>query len=206
MTAKKEENALAQRIRSGEIAIIPTDTLYAIATGVFSQQSVEAIYTIRGRDEDKPCIILLASQEDLLDFVGEETFSYYKNVLSSLWPGSISIVLPVEDTKKWEYLHRGKKSLAFRVPRETWLRNFLSVSGPIIAPSANIQGSDPIRRGNDAREMFGGKVSLIWEKGVLEGKPSTLLSFSKNDILIVREGIVSRSDIQTMVPDAYCVK
>jgi L-threonylcarbamoyladenylate synthase len=202
-----EEISVARQVRSGEIAVIPTDTIYGLIASAFCESGVEEVYTLRNRDSDKPCIVLFQKQEELSDFVDKSILSRYSDVLSVLWPGEVSIVLPVIScSQEWAYLHRGKKSLAFRMPRDAWLTDFLSLSGPIIAPSANMQGKDPIRRGDQAQAMFGKKVSLILDHGLLERQPSTLISFVRNDILVLREGAVSRTTIESMVSNRYCVK
>ena len=42
-----------------KIIVLPTDTLYGICTSAFNNKSVEKIYDIKGRDENKPFIILI---------------------------------------------------------------------------------------------------------------------------------------------------
>jgi L-threonylcarbamoyladenylate synthase len=125
-------NIIAERIKQGEIGVIPTDTIYGIVCSAFNENSVEKLYKIRKRNKDKPMIILIGSVNDLKLF---NIDAIVKN-----WPEKTSIVFDCND---FEYLHRGKRSLAFRLPHNKDLIDILKISGPIVAPSANIEGGKP---------------------------------------------------------------
>jgi L-threonylcarbamoyladenylate synthase len=58
-------NIIAERIKQGEIGVIPTDTIYGIVCSAFNKNSVEKLYKIRKRNKDKPMIILIGSVNDL---------------------------------------------------------------------------------------------------------------------------------------------
>ena len=49
----------AHTIQHDGIIVLPTDTLYGICASPFSKKAVEKIYAIKGRDENKPFIILI---------------------------------------------------------------------------------------------------------------------------------------------------
>ena len=46
-------NIIAERIKQGEIGVIPTDTIYGIVCSAFNENSVEKLYKIRKRNKDK---------------------------------------------------------------------------------------------------------------------------------------------------------
>ncbi len=175
----------ARAIKSGEIAIIPTDTVYGIVASADHREAVEKLYTLRKRDLGKPCILLIAGIEELERF-GIQLNEYQKEFLESVWPGAVSVILPVE--KKWEYLHRGRGSLAFRVPAWRELREFLKQTGPLLAPSANREGKPTVKNITEAKEVFGDSLSLYIDGGVLESEPSTLIELHETDFTLVRAG------------------
>lgn len=189
----------AQKVCSGEIAVIPTDTVYGIVASANDPSAVERLYRVRGRDTKKPCIILLPTLEAIQEYISRENFHRYESVFRAIWPSAVSVSIPVPE-KKWEYLHRGKKSLAFRIPDNKTLREFLKTTGPIIAPSANPEGRNPAETIEDAKQYFGNNVSLYVDGGRCIGKPSTLISLSKNAILVLREGSVSIDAISRSIP------
>lgn len=195
---------MADAVFQGEIAVIPCDTIYGVVASVYKPESVERLYAIRSRNIFKPCIILLPSIEFIREFISSETFEKYSFLFGSVWPGPVSVSIPVRP-ESWKYLHRGKNSLAFRVPKNKELRDFLNRSGPILAPSANKEGGEPARTIREARVIFGQEVSLYLDGGSLMGIPSTLLSLDEKGILIVREGEKNKDDIIRLTQNKYTV-
>ena len=173
-------------IQKGEIAVIPTDTLYGIVGSAFSKKAVEKIYAIKGRDENKPFIVLISSVSDLKKF-GIVLSIPQKKFLSRIWPNPVSVILPCS-SKKFEYLHRGTKSLAFRFPKNKKLQDFLKKTGPLVAPSANPQGEKPAETISEAKKYFSEKVLYYVSKGRKKGKPSTIVSLLKEQPIILRQG------------------
>lgn len=186
-TMKSDTWAVAtETITQGGIAVIPTDTLYGIVTSILHPKSIERLYRIRERNLAKPCIILLSKKEELQTFVSQEILEKHSKLLSFLWPGPISIAFPVRGPR-WEHIHRKTETIAFRVPDDTCLRNFLFRCGPVVAPSANKEGQKVASTVDEARSIFGKDVDFYVDGGTLKGEPSTLISLVEKDILIVRE-------------------
>jgi len=162
------------QIKKGGVGVLATDTLYGIVGSAFSRAAVRRIYAIKGRDDRKPFIILISSERELRRF-GIALAREQKEYLESVWPGPVSVILPCPE-KKFEYLHRGVKSLAFRVPKSKALRGFLKTAGPLVAPSANPQGCMPARTILEAKKYFGDSVDFYLAGGRKEGKPSKIVS------------------------------
>jgi len=164
-------NIIAERIKQGEIGVIPTDTIYGIVCSAFNENSVEKLYKIRKRNKDKPMIILIGSVNDLKLF---NIDAIVKN-----WPEKTSIVFDCND---FEYLHRGKRSLAFRLPHNKDLIDILKISGPIVAPSANIEGGKPAENIKEAKNYFGDKIDFYLDVGTIKSKPSKII-YLNNEII-----------------------
>jgi L-threonylcarbamoyladenylate synthase len=169
-------------LKNDGVGIIPTDTLYGIVGSAFSKKAVKRIYALKGRDESKPFIVLISSVNDLKKFDVALT-SEQKKFLNTVWPLSpsgrasrpVSVVLPVLQ-KKFEYLHCGTKSLAFRLPKNEKLRAFLKKTGPLVAPSANPQGMTPATTIKEAMDYFCAEADFYVPGGKKAGKPSKLIS------------------------------
>jgi L-threonylcarbamoyladenylate synthase len=181
---------LIEAIKKGDIGVLPTDTLYGLVGSAFVQEAVEKIYKLKGRDPKKPCIILISSVEDLKKFeirVSKKT----EEILKKIWPGKVSVIFSVR-SKKFAYLHRGTKTLAFRLPKKETLVNFLELSGPLVAPSANRENEKPALNIKKAGKYFGQKVNFYVDDGTLRSKPSTVVAIKKNKIVVIREGAVKK--------------
>jgi L-threonylcarbamoyladenylate synthase len=172
-------------LKEGAIGVIPTDTIYGICTSAFNKKSVEKVYKLRRRNQNKPCIILISSFDDLKKFNARLTL-WQRKILEKLWPGKVSIILSCRDTK-FSYLHRGTNSLSFRLPKNKLILNILRIAGPLIAPSANWEGYEPVKNIKEAKRYFGNKVFYL-DRGNLISKPSTLIDLREKKIKILREG------------------
>ena len=179
-----------QILTSGGIGVIPTDTVYGLVGRADSKETVERIYEVRERNLKKPCIILISSIDDLQIFGIEMNYTE-KAVIESkaLWPGKVSIVFKCCDPR-FEYLTRGSGSLAFRVPDVVELRNFIQEVGPIVAPSANLEGEPTSTTIEEARKAFGDKVDFYVDGGEQKGSPSTLVRFEDDNLVVLRQGAV----------------
>ncbi len=170
----------------GKIAVIPTDTIYGIVSVAFNKDTVEKIYKLRKRNPTKPFIILISSLKDLKHF-GIVLTQKQKDLLQKIWPNPVSVILPVKN-QKWSYLHRGTKTLAFRVPDKKDLLELLKQTGPLIAPSANFEGEKPSTTIKEAKNYFGDSVSIYIDGGELDSYPSTLIKIENGQIEILRQG------------------
>lgn len=181
---------LLKTLKDGGIVVAPTDTIYGVLGSALNKKTVERIYKVRGRDEKKPCIILISSFVQL-EKVGIKISKQEKELLMNFWPGKVSVILPCPSSK-FEYLHRGKKDLAIRMigPKNKNLYEAINKAGPLIAPSANPQGLNPANNINEAKKYFGDKVDLYINGGTKISKPSTLVRFKHGNIEILRQGNV----------------
>ena len=181
MSLEKE----AKIIKQGGIGVFPTDTLYGVVGSAFSKTAVERIYTAKGRSAKKPFIILISNIRDLSKF-GIKINKKQKEFLESVWPGPVSVILPCKH-KKLEYLHRGKVSLAFRLPKKKKVIDFLKKTGPIVAPSANPQSLTPAHTVAEAKDYFGSEMDFYVSGGLLDAKPSRIFFLTETGAKVLRD-------------------
>lgn len=183
-------------LKNNGVVVMPTDTIYGMVGKADNESVVNRIYAIRKRDPKKPCIVLIGDISELKKFsiiLNEEQ----ENKIKKLWPISAmtdighqratSIILDCPD-EKFSYLHRGTNTLAFRLPSPEAFRNMLLKTGPLIAPSANLETFPPSETIEDAKKHFGDSVDLYVDGGLLIGKASRLIKLHKDGtVSILRE-------------------
>ncbi len=185
---KINDKNLIQIIKSGGVGILPTDTLYGLVCRAQDKKAVERLYKIRKRNPKKPCIILISKISDLKLF-GIKLKDSEKKFLEKYWPGEVSVVLECKE-KKFQYLHRGTKTLAFRLPKKESLRKIISKTGPFLAPSANPEGMIPALTITEAKKYFGDEVDFYVNVGKLNKKASTLVKIKDGEVEVLRQGKV----------------
>ena len=180
------DETVAEILRSGGVGVLPTDTLYGIVASALDPDAVSRVYTLKERDPAKPCIVLIPDI-DVADEFGVVLSESLRERLASYWPGPYSILLPTVD-ETFSYLDRGSGYIAFRIPDDENLREFLRASGPLIAPSANTEGDAPATTVSTARAYFGDDADFYVDGGECDGKASTLLSIEDDgETRILRE-------------------
>ena len=173
-------------LKNNGVVVMPTDTLYGIVGKAQSESVVNRIYNIRKRDTHKPCIILIEDVGELGKFsiiLSDEQ----ENKLKEYWPGPVSVVLDCPH-ESLSYLHRGTKTLAFRVPAHTSLRELLVKVGPLIAPSANAEALPPAKSISEAKKYFGELVDLYLDGDLVTSKASKVIKLHKDgSVAVLRE-------------------
>jgi L-threonylcarbamoyladenylate synthase len=181
-------------LKNDGVVVLPTDTLYGIIGSAQSKKVVEIIYKIKGRNENKPFIVLINSYKDLQIF-GIKLDEKQAKFLAKIWPGKVSVILPCK-LSKWKYIHKGEESIAFRMigKKNKNLFDLINKIGPVVAPSCNKQGDTPAENIKKAKEYFENKidpvVDLYVNGGIKKSFPSTLIKYENNDWVILRQGAV----------------
>ncbi len=171
---------------------MPTDTIFGIVGTALDEKTVERIYAVRGRNPNKPLIVLISSLDELKQFDVDITDDV-KETLESVWPGEVTVILPIQENAllKWKYLHRDTGKIAFRLPRKEDLLQILKETGPLTAPSANLEGFPPAKNISEAKEYFKDMVDFYME-GESGGEiSSTIIEYDGKDFTLIREGAVS---------------
>lgn len=174
-------------LKNGGVGVLPTDTLYGVVASALIKNAVARLYLLRRKTSSKPFIVLIADTAMLRRF-GVQLEELEQQFLKKVWPGPVSVILTVP-SNRFAYLHKGKKTLAFRIPAQSGFRAFLKKTGPLLAPSANPEGLPPATTIRDAKAYFGDKVDFyVASKQRLSGLPSTLVSLKGGSVRVLRKG------------------
>ncbi|MCE9548782.1 Sua5/YciO/YrdC/YwlC family protein [Candidatus Nomurabacteria bacterium] len=161
---------LIKALKENKVVVMPTDALYGIVGRAQDVEVVQKIYNLRKRSPDKPCIILIGDIGELKRFSVSLT-AKQQAALKDYWSFNMN------ETGK------GPVSIIFECLDES----FIEV-GPLIAPSANIEGMPPSQNIMEAKKYFGDLVDLYIDAGVTTGKASKIIQLNADgSSLVVRE-------------------
>jgi len=171
---------------TGNVGIIPTDTVYGVVARCEDHVAVSKLYELKSR-ESKPGTIIAANLEQLEDLGLKRR---YLTAVEQYWPGPISAVIPCANPEL-AYLHQGKMSLAVRLPADESIQKLLLKTGPILTSSANLPGLPPANSLAEAKKYFGEKVDFYIDGGDLsDRKSSTIIRVLDDAIEVIRQGTV----------------
>lgn len=77
-SVKYTANEVIKVIKGGGIVISPTDTVYGMLANAFNNEAINRIYEIKGRDRDKPFLVLLKDEKSIKKFLRYSNSKYYK--------------------------------------------------------------------------------------------------------------------------------
>jgi L-threonylcarbamoyladenylate synthase len=182
-------------LKAGGVILYPTDTLYGLGADAFSDDAVERVYALKGRDERKP-LHALVSDLDMAARYGEIGDSV-RQLAHALPKGKVSFIvsaLPGVDGIAAD------GTFGFRIPDHEFCQALLSAFGaPITATSANPTGIEPAQTVPDILAQFGPgimQIDMILDGGAAPAtQPSTVIDMTAAHPVILREAAVPASDI-----------
>lgn len=178
--------SLAQHLQTpGEIAVIPTDTVYGVVARAADPEAVARLYALKHR-EGKPGTLVAANIDQLVELGMKRR---YLTAVSQFWPGAVSVITPCGP--ELAYIHQGIGSLAVRIPDDAWLQELLLQTGPLLTSSANQPGQPPATTAVEAQAYFGDDVSWYEDGGTVNREPSTVVRVIDDALEVVRHGAVA---------------
>ena len=181
-------------LKGGGVIAFPTDTFYGLGANPYNTKAVDKIYSIKGRDPEKPLLLLIDSILKLDDMV-EEISEASAKLIESFWPGPLTMLFKPKHTIP-KNITTGL--IGIRQPGNSITRKILAgLNYPLTAPSANFSGEDPTTTAEQVKDRLGNKVDLILDAGICRGgEPSTLVDTTKIPVRLVRAGAINFKTIQ----------
>ena len=131
-------------IEAGELAIIPTDTVYGLAATPHREDAVRRLYRAKGRIDAQPTALVVRDLDVLRECLPELTGAE-EQVARALLPGPYTLILP-NPARRFPWLAGSRpETIGVRIPALTGpVRDVLTRVGALVATSANMPGGpDP---------------------------------------------------------------
>ena len=186
-------------IRQGKLVAFPTETVYGLGANAFDEQAVLSTFTAKGRPSDNPLIVHIYDKSQVWQ-IAREVSPDAQKIIDQIMPASITIVLP-KTANVSDAITAGLDTVAIRMPKSAEARRFLEACQvPVTAPSANTSSRPSPTTWQRVAEDMDGKISAI-----LCGEPcqvgieSTVLDLTHNEPLILRPGVVTPEQIESVL-------
>jgi L-threonylcarbamoyladenylate synthase len=186
-------------LQAGGLAVIPTDTVYGIAAALAHPRAIERIYEIKGRDRLKAIPILVSDPEQVAS-LSHEVGPTAERLARHFWPGALTIVVEASDRVPPEALSGGM-TVGLRMPdNETALEIIRRCGGALAVTSANPSGKREARTAAEARQSLGDLIDFIVDGGTAPGGvPSTVVDATIEPFRILRQGAITRDELQSVL-------
>lgn len=185
-------------LKSGDIAALPTETVYGLAASIFEEDAIRKIFSVKGRPLIDPLIvhILDFSWLDRCAILENKILTRAEKLAKKFWPGPLTMILPKKPCIN-DLLTAGKQTVAIRCPAHEIFREILKKTDfPIAAPSANPFGYVSPTKASHVAKTLGDKVKFIVDGGECKvGLESTIVDICSNKVRILRPGAITIDDI-----------
>ncbi len=172
-----------------------TDTFYGLGADPFNVVAVARIRALKGREDDKPILLLISDLDHLARLIVERT-EEFNRIAERFWPGPLTIIGRAVDDLPDE-ITAGTGTVGVRLPNDENVRELVrNCGGVLTATSANPAGREPARSADEVRAYFPEGIDLIVDGGeVTATEPSTVLDATVSPPRVVREGAIRANEI-----------
>ena len=189
----------ARYIQEGKLVAFPTETVYGLGANALNPIAVSRIFELKDRPSFDPLIIHIAGIHQLEQLVANTDYRVYK-IAEKFWPGPLTIVLPKSQIVP-DIVTSGLPTVGIRIPGNQTALDLIRISGcPIAAPSANKFGRISPTTAAHVRKQLP-DVDYILDGGkTTVGIESTIIKFTDYGFQILRNGVITREELEDIVP------
>lgn len=197
----------AQLIGDGKLVVIPTDTVYGIACDPANAEALAALFAAKRRPASKSVQVLLSSLSELAD-CGLSLPAPLDMLARHLCPGGFSPICVADKRCPFATVRLGStpespRTQGIRIPASSAALSILAKTGPLATSSANVSGSAPAYRVEQAVAAFGNAVALYLDAGPTAGPVASTVVMADPEqdsgIRILREGTVPAHEIERLL-------
>lgn len=198
----------AEALQAGELVAFPTETVFGLGAIANDETAVKRVYQVKGRPSDNPLIVHIHNKEtwkDYIDDVSEERIHIIEKLADRLWPGPLTMVLPVKSGVFNKTVTGGLSTVGIRMPDHPLTLKLIEKTGfPLVGPSANLSGKPSPTTVAHVMHDFDGKIAgVLSSQSTRIGVESTVIDLSDEEIYILRPGYYTKAMIETAIPEVH---
>lgn len=189
----------AKILRDGGLVALPTETVYGLAANALNPEAVAKIFAAKGRPQDNPLIVHIASTDSVAPLV-EKVDERLPLLAERFWPGPLTVIMK-KSALVPDAVTAGLPTVAIRMPSHPAARAIIKECGlPLAAPSANTSGRPSPASAGYVLADLDGKIDAVVDGGECEvGVESTVLSLAGEVPVILRPGGVTPDELREVL-------
>lgn len=192
-------NTAADILRNGGLVAIPTETVYGLAANALNGEAVSKIFVAKGRPNDNPLIVHVASLEEILPLVEQVDPRLY-DLADKYWPGPLTVIMKKSSAIPDE-VSAGLDTVAIRMPSHPDAREIIRLSGvPLAAPSANASGRPSPTSADHVITDLDGRIDAVIDGGICSvGVESTVVTLATEPPTLLRPGGITVEQLEAVL-------
>ncbi|NQJ72211.1 threonylcarbamoyl-AMP synthase [Streptococcus suis] len=186
-------------LESGGAVVLPTETVYGLFAQALNEDAVNRVYQLKQRPRDKAMNLNVSNLNDIYFFSQNPPY-FLEKLYNRFMPGPLTIILKANKNVPF-WVNSGLDTVGFRLPNHEKTLRLIAETGPLIGPSANVSGQESGKEFTKLLSQFSEKLEGIADDEALTGIDSTILDLSGPRARILRQGSISREEIQKAIPE-----
>lgn len=185
---------IARVIKDGGLVIYPTDTIYGLGCNIFNSKALDKVKRLKGiKGKSLNLSFICYDLSHISEYAKVDTPTF--KLIKKTFPGPFTFILKAS-SKVPKILHAKKKTIGIRIPNNNIPRDIVKALGnPIITTSVH---DDDIHEYSTDPELifeeFEALVDIVIDGGYGSVTPSTIIDYTGDEPIIVREGLGDLSD------------
>ena len=193
-------DAAVGALRRGDLAALPTDTVYGVAADAFSPAAVGRLLEAKGRSRAMPVPVLVGSWRTI-DGLAQVVTPVTRQLVEAFWPGPLTLVVRSASSLAWD-LGETRGTVAVRMPLHPVALAVLEQTGPLAVSSANRTGLPPATDAAEAARQLGTAVAVYLDGGPTgDPEPSTIVDLTGDVPRLLRAGALANDRLLEVLPD-----
>ncbi len=199
---EKDKNSIqtaAEILKNGGLAAIPTETVYGLAANALDGEAVKKIFIAKGRPQDNPLIVHIASLDEISPLVESVDPRLY-SLAEKYWPGPLTVIMKKSSLIPDE-VSAGLDTVAIRMPSHETARKIIEASGvPLAAPSANASGKPSPTKASHVIQDLDGRIDAVVDGGECSvGVESTVVTLATEPPTLLRPGGITPAQLEAVL-------
>lgn len=193
-------NPAAEIIKAGGVVGVPTETVYGIGVDAMNSLAVQRLFAAKCRPIGKPISVLVSGMQ-MVDTLCVDIPPIAFELAEKFWPGPMTMVFR-DGGKVAKEVLAGGTTLGVRCPDHPVTLDLIKAVGrPLATPSANLSGQPSPKNAGAVLDVFDGRINAIVDGGpCYVGVESTIIDFSEDTPIVLREGGLSIRTLQRAMP------
>jgi L-threonylcarbamoyladenylate synthase len=189
-------------LEAGLPVLLATDTVYGLVASAEREEYAARVYRLKGRAETQPTALLAGSLDDLFRCI-PELRGRAEVIARALLPGPYTLVLP-NPARRYRWLTGVRTdAIGVRVPElPDASRRVVEAAHCVMATSANDPGGPNPVTLDDVPQRIRDGVAAELDLGPLPGTPSTVIDFTSDEPVVIRDGLAPAADAIARVQSA----
>jgi tRNA threonylcarbamoyl adenosine modification protein (Sua5/YciO/YrdC/YwlC family) len=185
-------------IQSGQLAVIPTDTSYAVIADAFHPGAVTLLRMAKQQSPNTPIPVAAASIEMAHGIAAMSNLA--TDLANVFWPGPLTLLTRSQPSLSWP-ISDHRTALSIRVPHSEIAQRIIKATGPVALTGAQLAGTDTIQIVEQAVNALGQKVAIYLDAGELSHNVSSVIDATTANLRLVRAGAISIGSIRAINPN-----